>query len=213
VHRKAGGEEIAGKIQERAGILEALVNNPLTRSWQGTMDRFVTGPIGRKMASDEVLAQGVADMVGGLPVTDGRLHPAQIEALNTLAGRNDLTGEDLHRLAARRIENGDVDSIGEWITNQALTNAQDNASRETLDSLAEQLSREHGGRVGLTELGSTVRQFGLGSPVAAYAAVGGSSALLVKGAMDVYARMQAGEPVSEEEAVVASKVLSEAGVK
>jgi hypothetical protein len=63
--------------------------------------------------------------------------------------------------------------------------------------------------MGLTDRGSAVRQFGLGSPVAAYGAVLGGGALAVKGALDVYARLQAGEPVSEEEVAAADAVLQQ----
>jgi hypothetical protein len=212
--RKAGGEEIAGKIQERAGILAALADNPLTRSWQGTMDRFVTGPIGRKMASDEVLEKGVGNMIAGLPVVDGLPHSLAVEAANRYAGRTDLTPEALADIAASFVDSGEVENVNAFIGNQTRDYVADgSASRSDQEAVAAQLAQHYGGRMGLTKLGSQVRQAGLGSPVAAYVAVGGSTALLVKGAMDVYARMQAGEPVSEEEVVVASKVLSEAGVR
>jgi hypothetical protein len=177
------------------------------------MDEYVTGPIGRKTASDEVLRQGVADMVGGLPMPEGGVHPMQVEVLKRLAKSDDLTAEGIHGLAAADVASKEVKSIPEWIANQALTNAVERtASREVLEKTAAELAGLHGGRMGLTEAGSTVRQFGLGSPVAAYSAVAGGGILALKGAYDVITRMHAGEPVSEEEVAMADKVIKESAV-
>jgi 3,4-dihydroxy-2-butanone 4-phosphate synthase len=207
VHRKAGGEEIAGKIQERAGILAALADNPLTRSWRASMDRFVTGPIGRRMASDETLEFGVPSLVSKMPLQDGVPAPVVVNAVNRYSGE-DMTANDMIEVAQDFIDNG-VSTDAPEMLGFAMLGATDQGliDRAGQMEIAAQMARAHGGRYGLTETGTNLRNYVTGSPVAAYAAVGGSTALLVKGAMDVAGRMQAGEPVSEEEAAAATEVL------
>jgi hypothetical protein len=195
-----------GERMRMAG--QALMDNDLTTGWQKAVDRYVTSPIGRRLASDADLQQGVADMTGDLPMPEGGLHPLQFEVLKRVTGDQGLTAEKAYQVMSDAVPSGRYKNVAEAVQDQVFTYLNEGGvSRDTLSATAAQLARELGGRAGLTPAGTTVRQFGPGSPVAAYGAVLGGGALGVKGVMDVISRMQAGQPVTEEEAAAVDAVL------
>jgi hypothetical protein len=191
--------------------LSFLADNALTRSWQGSMDRYVTGPIGRRQASDETLQYAVPGMVGGLN-RDEALRPLMLDAAVKLLG-TDKTPEQVVATHLQRVATGTADpDLGKYLAGHMDKVVEEGrVERGTLEGVAAMVAQATGGRYGLTQAGSNVRQFVTGSPVAAYGAVLGGGALAVKGAMDVYARMQAGQPVSEEEKMAADQVLNQVG--
>lgn len=159
-------------------IASFLTDNPLTRSWADTMDRYVVSPVERMVVSDDAMRQGVAAMVADrLP--EGRvLTEEQRRALEILKGApvdEGALNADLaqmeHQAAQRRIG-----SVAEnYMQDRYERDAASRAAAELVD-----------GRVGLTQAGDFLRQFVVGSPVAAYGAVGAGGALGTMGAMEAY---------------------------
>jgi hypothetical protein len=205
--KKAGSREFVEELGEKQNGLMAflggILDNPITRSAQRTADPLITAVEGFNRTPEWRQEAGLQRLVRPLAGGNEELNAAQIAAVKSLGGNVEALREYLAELP-----------VGER-AGSMLGSLIDKAEREGLtpDQIYEagRSVRYGDGRYGDSDVGNFVRQSVV--PVAAMGAVTGGSALLVKGALDVYARMQAGEPVSEEEAVVASKVLEEAGVK
>jgi len=176
---------MAGRKAADPGIVEAigsfLADNALTRSWRETMDRHVISPVERMYVSDEDLTDGVRTMVRDAMPDDGKLSDRQIQALGI------LKGDGFNREV-------DEPKMREWIENAVNPGLEaDSAAASVMK--AYDTSREAklraselfiDGRVGLTEAGNNMRQFGLGSPVAAYSAVTAGGAMGTAAAMEAY---------------------------
>ena len=173
----------AGVIRKAAepGVVERIAgflgDNALTRSWAETMDRHVITPVEGMVLGDEDLRQQLAKVVRERTPESGVLTPQQLKAFELLKGG---AGDGQALQASISAEERPVMAVGD----QALGLMQSagtprNRLQETAALLAD-------GRVGLTETGDYVRQFGLGSPVAAYSAVAAGGALATQAGIDAY---------------------------
>ncbi len=152
----------------RERVLGYVMDNPLTRSWAQTMDRHVIGPVERRFLSDEDLSQQVSKLVRERTPDNNVLSEQQLQAFDLLKGspgNRERLQQAVSAAADPRMNVGD----------QAYTVIGENATpRSRQGEVAAMLAD---GRIGLTESGDVMRQFGLGSPVAAYAGVGGGALL------------------------------------
>lgn len=178
----------------------AIFDNPYTKAWQGGMSRLVIDPVERRFVQDVDPEQVRNAVYARYPLSEDRVvNPELLKVLDARLGQG--AGVALQGVVAGAP--GDL---------QVAKEAQAGRVRRLAAGLDEKdrvnLAYDvHLPAEGFTNAGNFLRQFSLGSPVGAYAVPGAGAALAIKGAMDVYARMQAGQPVSEEEAVAASEVL------
>jgi hypothetical protein len=171
-------------------IASFLGDNALTRSWALTMDRGVISPIERSVLNDGDLKQQVSKLVRERTPDNGVLSEDQLKAFDLLKGAPG------NREALQQAVSGAEDSFLE-AGGQALSAINKfETPRSRMQEVAGLLAD---GRVGLTEAGDYWRQFGLGSPVAAYAAVGAGGALATKAAMDGYAWWMAQQQQAQKE--------------
>jgi hypothetical protein len=158
-------------------IASFLGDNALTRSWAETVDRHVITPVEGMVLSDEDLRQQLAKVVRERTPDDGVLSEDQLRAFEALKGAPVNQGALQDAVSA-----AEEPSIK--VGRQALATIADfNTPRSRMQDAAGLLAN---GRTGLTETGDYVRQFGLGSPVAAYSAVAAGGALATKAGLDAY---------------------------
>jgi len=158
-------------------IASFLADNALTQSWAQTMDRGVISPIERAMIGDEELKQQVSKLIRSKTPDDGVVSNQQIQAFDLLKGAptnrvNLQTAVDESEDAAIEVGNQALAMMNKYATPRSR-------QQDVAGLLAD-------GRVGLTQAGDNMRQFGLGSPVAAYSAVTAGGALATKAAIDGY---------------------------
>ena len=173
----------AGVVRKAAdpGVVERIAgflgDNALTRSWAETMDRHVITPVEGMVLGDEDLRQQLAKVVRERTPDDGVLSEVQLRAFDL------LKGEPANRPALQQVVAAAEDQALE-VGGQALATIEKfGTPRSRLQEAASLLAD---GRVGLTETGDYVRQFGLGSPVAAYSAVAAGGALATQAGIDAY---------------------------
>ncbi len=159
---------MAGSPGIRERVLGYVMDNPLTRSWAQTMDRHVIGPVERRFLNDEDLARQVSKLVRERTPDNNVLSEQQLQAFDLLKGvpaNRERLQQAVSAAADPRMNVGDqaYTVIGEYSTPRSRQG-------EVAAMLAD-------GRTGLTDDGDVMRQFGLGSPVAAYAGVGGGALL------------------------------------
>lgn len=160
-------------------IASYLSDNPLTRSWRESMDRYVISPVERMTIGDDDLRAGVAKMVADRLPADGALSPKQIRAIEALkGGRFDV--ERANSLIAQSSSREDAMNRIASMANNVMA---DDYSRERASRAAMELID---GRTGLSGFGDDMRQFGLGSPVAAYSAVTAGGAMATAAGIQAY---------------------------
>jgi hypothetical protein len=163
-----------GLVEQIAGFLG---DNALTRSWAGTMDRHVITPVEGMVLGDKDLRQQLAKVVRERTPDDGVLSEDQLRAFDL------LKGEPANRAGLQQAVAAAEDHALE-AGGQALSAIEKfGTPRSRLQEAASLLAD---GRKGLTETGDYVRQFGLGSPVAAYSAVAAGGALATQAGIDAY---------------------------
>jgi hypothetical protein len=157
-------------------IASFLGDNALTRSWAETVDRHVITPVEGMVLGDEDLKLQLAKVVRERTPENGVLTPQQLKAFELLKGAP--------------LADGFQARISEFENPVAAVGDQ---AHGVIDAYATPRSRQQevaallaDGRVGLTETGDYVRQFGLGSPVAAYSAVAAGGALATQAGLDAY---------------------------
>jgi hypothetical protein len=166
-----------GVVEQIAGFLS---DNALTRSWAETVDRHVITPVElqfvKEMPPEDELNALAAKLLG----QNGQLNERGRDFLNaTRMGHNDPPGrmEEMLELISQQ-ENEDATLR---VLRKAASTAKGEGLRKSLDVLA-----PRDGRNGYTETGRQMRQFGLGSPVAAYSAVTAGGAMGTAAAMQAY---------------------------
>lgn len=157
-------------------IASFLGDNALTRSWAETVDRHVITPVEGMVMGDEDLKLKLAKVVRERTPENGVLTPQQLKAFELLKGAPLADG-----FQARIGESENpVTAVGDQAHGFIDTYATPRSRQQEVAALLAD------GRVGLTETGDYVRQFGLGSPVAAYSAVAAGGALATKAGLDAY---------------------------
>jgi hypothetical protein len=180
----------------------AIWDNPYTRAWQGGVGRAVVDPIERRFVKDVDPERIRNDVYARYPLGEDRvISPELAKVLDARVGPGSgaalqevVAGAPGELQVARDVQAGRVRQLAVALNPDSRVN------------LAYDV---HLPAEGFTGAGNFLRQFSLGSNVGAYAVPGAGAALAIKGAMDVVARMQAGEPVSKEEAAAAGQVLAE----
>jgi hypothetical protein len=184
------------------------MDNPMTRSWADTMQRRVVSPVERAVVDEQRLRNALSAHGGSLVGESGYMRPDYVEYLQAMKG-SPLDREQMAVLADM-IERQSGPEARVAIGKAAVLNALDAAAVDGVplgrEQLMERVSLLGDGRM-LTPAAEVVHGV-LGSAPVAYGAVLGGGALALKGAMDVYARLQAGEPVSREEKDAADRVLA-----
>ena len=173
----------AGVVRKAAdpGVVERIASflgdNALTRSWAETMDRHVITPVEGMVLGDEDLRQQLAKVVRERTPDDGVLSEVQLRAFEALKGAP--VNRDALQGVVSAAEEPSIKVGGQALATIEKFGTPRNRLQEAASLLAD-------GRVGLTETGDYVRQFGLGSPVAAYSAVAAGGALATQAGIDAY---------------------------
>jgi hypothetical protein len=154
-----------------------LSDNALTRSWQGTLNRHVLGPLERMTVGDEVLREALPGMVAEVSPWQGRLSDEQVQALQALKGAEvNVPGvEEVVRAASDPAQKVKDQVVG-------LMNGY-NPDREA-QLRAAQVLMDRRNR-GIQEGWSQARTV-LGSPPVAYSLVGAGGAMGTAAAMQAY---------------------------
>jgi hypothetical protein len=161
-------------------IASFLGDNALTRSWAETMDRHVITPLElpfvKEMPPEEELNALAAKLLG----ENGQLNDRGREFLAaTRIGHDDPPEQMGQLLEAIRDRGNEEYTLG--VLRGLAGKAKGDGLKKSLDVLA-----PRDGRNGYTEMGRQMRQFGLGSPVAAYSAVTAGGAMGTAAAMQAY---------------------------
>lgn len=172
-------------------IVSFLSDNDLTRSWAETMDGAVIRPVEKMVVDDEQLQRGVYNQIARLTPDDGGLSDLQLQLLSSIKGspaNAALLNEHLAQAPDRR----------EFVRDQAYTLMEaKKPSRQQMLGMLDQIPTD--GRTGLSEAGDVMRQFGLGSPAAAYSAVTAGGAMGTAAAMEAYDYLMAQQQQAEKE--------------
>lgn len=166
-----------GIVERIAGFLG---DNALTRSWAETMDRHVITPVElqfvKEMPPDDELNAMAAKLLG----SNGQLNERGREFLSaTRMGHDDPPGR-MEEMLGLISQQGNEDATLR-VLRKAASAARGEGLKKSLDVLA-----PRDGRNGYTEGGRQMRQFGLGSPVAAYSAVTAGGAMGTAAALQAY---------------------------
>jgi hypothetical protein len=181
-----------------------LGDNAMTRSWANTMDQRVVAPLERALVSEESLRQLLPAKVREMSEEEGGFTADQLKLLSRLApDRDEARIQPLNEVYEMMEGKENRRVYAEGAANGLLKEG--NLDREQLMEIASLLPP---GQRALSGGGEIVRSV-LGHPLTAYGTVVSSVALAVKGALDVYARMEAGQPVSAEEVAAADAVLKQ----
>jgi hypothetical protein len=161
-----------------------LLDNPLTQGWSQAVDRLVVGPVERAFLNDEDLRQQVSKLVRERTPDSNVLSEQQLKAFEILKGapgNSSVLQEKMQSEVDPRKYIGDqvFGAIEKYKPSRARQG-------EVAALLAD-------GRVGLTKGGDYMRQFGLGSPAAAYGAVAGGGALAAYGVHELLQAQQRAE--------------------
>jgi hypothetical protein len=174
----------AGVVRKAAdpGVVERIASflgdNALTRSWAESVDNAVIRPVERMAVDDEGLKTAIYNQIARLTPDAGGLSEKQLQLLSAIKGspaNAELLNAHLATAPDRR----------KFVLDQGyslIENAK--PSREQMLGVFDQIASD--GRTGLTKAGDYVRQFGLGSPVAAYSAVTAGGAMGAAAAMEAY---------------------------
>ena len=159
-------------------IASFLSDNALTRSWAQSVDGAVIRPVEKMVVDDEQLQRGVYNQIARLTPDEGGLSDLQLQLLSSIKGspaNAALLNEHLAQAPDRR----------EFVRDQAYTLMEmKKPSRQQILGLLDQVPTD--GRTGISEAGDVMRQFGLGSPVAAYSAVIAGGAMGTAAAIEAY---------------------------
>ena len=180
---------MAGEVADQPGFWASLGDNALTRAWATAMDRHLIGPVERMGMDDEVMRQKMAAMVADRLPDDGKLSVAQLKALGVLKG-------EAANAEALQAALGSAGDARRHLGDQAYTLMLERATpRDRIGQAAALLAD---GRTGFTHRGDDVRQFLLGSPVAAYSAVTAGGALATQAGIDGYEWLMAQQQAEKE---------------
>jgi len=159
-------------------IASFLADNALTRSWAESVDSAVIRPVERMVVDDEGLKTAVYNQIARLTPAAGGLSEKQLQLLSAIKGspaNAELLNAHLAMAPDRR----------RFVLDQGYSLIENvKPSREQMLGVFDQIPSD--GRTGLTKAGDYVRQFGLGSPVAAYSAVTAGGAMGTAAAMEAY---------------------------
>lgn len=162
-------------------IAAFLADNELTRSWAQGVDNVLIRPVEKMMVDDAGLRRAVYNQIAAITPDAGGLSKKQIELLSAIKGAP-VNAEVLNAgvIAAPDRRRYVLDQAHSGIVKY-------NPDRSTLLDVFDQIPSD--GRTGMTETGDYVRQFGLGSPVAAYSAVTAGGALGIAAALAAYEQL------------------------
>ncbi len=196
--RKAADPGVVEKIASFLG------DNALTRSWAETMDRGVITPIElqfvKEMPPEERFNAFATRLMGdGAHLNDRGV--AFVDAVRMGKGdapekRQQILDMFEQQIAAGSDELGSEERVLGGLRRLAQ-DAEGEGLRRGLDVLA-----PRNGSAGYTEFGRQMRQFGLGSPVAAYSAVTAGGAMGTAAAMEAYDWWMAQQQQQEKESVL-----------
>lgn len=166
-------------------VMGFLGDNPLTQSWQNTMHQHVIQPAENLLARD-VEVERLRGLLGNYGAAGaGQIKPEVIQALDAATGEKRI-GSNYQEIASKK-----------GISNEALKSL---LAGEVMGGILSDLTADQRKAVamaassssnGMTDFGNVMRQYGLGSPVAAYSAVAAGGALGTKAMMDLAAYVQA----------------------
>lgn len=183
--RKAGDPNVLAKIASY------LADNPLTQSWANTIDRALVTPVELQFVKQMPEREKFNAFATRLVDDEGRLNDRGRAFVATARkGHSDRPGV-LDELYRQIDSSGGIDNSLNLL-HEIASKTDEQAIGQVLDALA-----PRDGRHGLTQAGDVMRQFLIGSPVAAYSAVTAGGALATKGVMDLVARAQAGDPEAQ----------------
>ncbi len=170
-----------GVVEQIAGFLS---DNALTRSWAETVDRHVITPVELQFVK-EMPEQGRFDAFATRLMADGgQLNDRGIEFVDAVRHGQGDTPEKrqalLGLLEQQTKENAPEQRVLQ-VMHDLASKAEGEGLRKGLDVLA-----PRDGRNGYTEVGRQMRQWGLGSPVAAYSAVTAGGAMGAAAAIEAY---------------------------
>lgn len=155
-----------------------LADNALTQSWARSVDSALIRPVEKMFVDDGRLKEAVYGQIGHLTPDEGPMTAQQLKMLSMIKG-SDVNAEALQAGLAS------ANDRERFVQSQALAAINKHTpSREQLLAVFDEAPSD--GRLGLTQSGDFMRQWVLGSPVAAYAAVGAGGALGTAGAMEAY---------------------------
>jgi len=159
-------------------IASFLGDNALTRSWAQGVDNAVIRPVEKMVVDDEGLQTAVYNQIAALTPDAGGLSEKQLQLLSAIKGspaNAELLNEHLATAPDRR----------KFVLDQGYSLIDKvKPTRDQMMGVFDQIPSD--GRTGLTETGDYVRQFGLGSPVAAYSAVAAGGAMGTAAAIEAY---------------------------
>lgn len=186
-----------GMVERIAGFLS---DNALTRSWAETMDRAVITPVELQFVQEMPPRDRFNAFATRLMHDDGRLNDRGVAFLDAArTGQGDTPekrAQMLQLFDALAAEGGDKVTIEDRVLGglyEVASRAEGEGLRRGLDVLA-----PRNGTAGYTELGRQMRQFGLGSPVAAYSAVTAGGAMGTAAAMEGYNWLMAQQQAEKE---------------
>ncbi len=176
--RKAAEPGVVEKIASFLG------DNALTRSWAETMDRHVITPVELQFVKEMPDKPRFNAMASRLMNEGGHLNDRGVEFVDAVRYGQGDTPEKRQALLGL-LEQQTNESLPDervlQVMHDLAMKAEGEGVRKGLDVLA-----PRDGVNGYTEMGRTMRQWGIGSPVAAYSAVTAGGAMGTAAAIEAY---------------------------
>ncbi|MCE2839631.1 MAG: hypothetical protein LW834_22240 [Cyanobium sp. 49614_E6] len=165
-------------------IASFLGDNALTRSWAETVDRHVITPVELQFVKEMPDRDRFRAMASRLMADGGRLNEQGLEFVDAVRhGHGDTpeTRQAMLGLFKQDVDQPHSEDVSLRLLGDLALKAEGEGLRKGLDVLA-----PRDGRNGYTEVGRQMRQWGLGSPVAAYSAVTAGGAMGTAAAIEAY---------------------------
>ena len=176
-------------------IASFLSDNALTRSWAETMDRHVITPIELQFVKEMPEDGRFRAFASRLVEDNGALNQrgtAFVDAVREGKGDTPEVKQSVADLFASDLGQEHSQAVNIRLLHELALKAEGEGLKKGLDVLA-----PRDGRNGYTELGRQMRQYGLGSPVAAYGLPAAGVGLAAWGIHDVMAAQQQAEKESQ----------------